>query len=87
MALVLVALVTLCDHGIEAHLWDSVAVLWEVGDQPRRLFSSAQSGLTTSISIITAATKPLSDSAVSAHSFISHTLSPLHFCCFGPFEA
>lgn len=41
---------------------------------------STQSGLTTSISIITAATKPLAKSAASAQSSVFHTLSSGHLC-------
>lgn len=41
------------------------------GSAREAFFLSAQSGLTTSISIITAATKPLSNSAASAHSSVS----------------
>ncbi len=48
----------------------------------QRLFFPAQSGLTTSISIITAATKPLSNSAASAQASVLHTLSSLRLCCF-----
>lgn len=41
---------------------------------------STQSSLTTSISIITAATKPLAKSAASAQSSVFHTLSSGHLC-------
>lgn len=54
--------------------------LWRSEDQQRG-FPPVQSSL-TSISIIAAVTKPLSNSAASAQPSVSHSLSLLCLCCF-----
>lgn len=73
----------MCDRGVGvvASLCYPVALhlgAVEGRGSAREAFSSTQSRLTTSISIITAATKPLSNSAASAQSSVLYTLSSLH---------